>query len=1243
MAESPMNQGDGALTRRHRQRHRELVRAVRPSARVASLVAAVAFLLGLIVNAALAQSVLTISPQQQRVHEFIEIQGSGFGATQGSSQVVFTDGVETWNGGLAYVWRDTYIRIRIPVGRLDGSTIVPISKDPLQVYVETASGVSSSLPFQVITTQTGSLGFRELTSIVDDGDVSSVLGSPNMNSARTKDAGVSDFNGDGWPDLTDHNSNNEQNGTHPVMRLNSQDKTFTAIAFEPLNAGDTGTFATEIPAGGDFFGDHTSYDADYADINNDRLPDLLQTAANNFGGGSAHRIRILVNNRGGVPGQFTEETAARMPANAFGTTGCPDDIDHIDMEGDGDIDFLVTLRTATTFCSGVTSEIRVFRNTGAGVFADPVVIDARQGNSTHDAFWFDANNDGLYDIIAGNEFDVDPDDGTDVRVELFLNNGSGGFDLNRTFDLAATSGAPADFNGDGLMDFVVGRTEVRVYLTDPGSACFTNPATVCDYTEVTLLGPVGNNPFYDLEVGDINADGFPDIVGGRILATADNVPIWINNGDGTFTDVTGGVASTILPGHDGAYQRLSTDLLDLDLDGDLDLYVTGQDGNDNAPTGNGFGRGPNQLFENLLFGLDIVDPRQSLSAYAGSVTGGRKVLVRLRADTVLENPGPADFVVAVDGSQLDPEATVTAAQIAEEYWLLVRMPAMPDGCYSLAISLAADPALSDIEPGALCYDEERLFDRAVSIDRTTSMLYNSVTDVFDTEKIDAARAAANFFVNLSEDNDRIAVTSFKRNADDGNGITEQDEMARTDWPMTPAFDAAISTDNRELAVGVVNGIQPDGTYFEYQTTIGAGLREAWTELQNEGDAEHDWEIVLLSDGIQNYAPFWSNVESGPPVVLPIKPDIITADPRVTVHSVAVGEDADVEALMDIATSTGGQFFNLYEGTGSFGLISRLSSVYKYIDEEIRDEQRFFYREGVPDPVPLSDPAFGGVPLALANGRNRVRLASFYVPTDFESITVGFHWDRDNAIEQVLLYDPDLVAVAPGPPVRTIQTDPKHKLYRIRDPQPGWYHYVVDLGTNDPFEFYAVASGISNVVVKGRTGTVAQVSPGNHEVPIRIVSGDFDPITFANVIGEVVLPDKTRVPITLHDDGAHGDGGNADGIYSQTFAHTMPGPYTVELETTGVSNRGEPFSRHTIISFVFPGRQLDPDQPERPERGPGEGATCLPCWLLWTTLVILAVLVLWLLRQWYRCCYQPKRIATHGAHSVPGNLGSRDRA
>ncbi len=1134
----------------------------------------------------LGQSITSVNPPAQRVHDYIEITGSNFGTSQGNSLVRFTDGTEIWDAGLAYVWQDNYIKIRVPVGKLDGGSPLPMSSTDLQVYVDKTSGISNTKSFRLIKLDTPNMEFRQLTAISgSDEDVSTVLGSPNLNSARTKDAEVADVNGDGWPDLNDNNSNNEQNNSHSVLRLNEHDKTFSAIKLEPLNSGDTGNFATEINAGGDFFEDHTSYDADYADITGDRLPDLLQTAANNVGG-TDHRIRLLINNRGGVPGQFTEETAARMPANAFGAVGCPDDVDHVDMDGDGDIDFAVTLRTATGFCSGDTSEIRVFENTGSGNFAAPIVITSRTGNSTHDVFWFDANHDGFYDLIAANEWDNLPSDGTDVRVQLFLNDGANNFSENRTFNIAGTAGDQADFNADGLMDFVVGRTEVKIYLTRPDSPCLTNPASQCTYDEITLVPAGGNNPFYDLEPGDINNDGLVDVVGARILSVPSNVPIFINNGDGTFTEITGGDASTILPGHNGDYQRLSADLLDFDLDGDLDLYLTGQDGEDSAPSGTGFGRGPNQLYENLTIGLDIVYPKFGNPAYAGSATGGRKVLLNIRANVVVEDLLPSDFIIEVDGIALDPSAIITGSQIEQEYWLLVQMPAKVDGLYSLEVSLTDDPEISDLEPEALEYAEERLFDRSLAIDRTTSMLYNSVTEVFETEKMDAAKAAANFFVNLSEDNDKIAVTSFKRNLDDGDGVVEQNEMARTDWAMTDGFDTATSTDNRDLAINVVNNLQPDGTYFPYQTTIGAGLLEALNEVQDEGNPDHEYEIVLLSDGIENLAPFWEKVEAGPPVVMPIRPEVLGADPDVRVHTIAVGQDADALLLLDIANDTGGQFFNMYEGTASYGLISRLASVYKYIDEEMRGEQRFHYKEGIPEAITIQKSPFNPQSTAVIH-RKRIRVDSLYVPQGFESVSLGFHWNLKNSIEQINLYDPNLALMLASPPGRTIHSDPNHKIYKIRDPEPGWYYYTVDLATTEYFEFMVIGSGITDLLALGKKGTLKETSPGFYEIPLRVVVGDSEPVLFCNISGDVTLPDKSHVPISLKDDGAHEDGRNSDAIYGELFKHSMPGGYFASLTATGISSLNEPFTRHIYLSWYFPGLEPDPDEPEERDDPDGD--------------------------------------------------------
>ncbi|TYP75266.1 FG-GAP-like repeat-containing protein [Aquimarina intermedia] len=1139
------------------------------------------------------QSITSVNPSAQRVHDYIELIGSDFGNSQGNSLVSFTDGTDIWSAGTAYIWRDNYIKIRVPVGKQNGGSTVPMSSSPLQIYVDKTPGTSNTLTFQVLKILNPELEFRQLTNITGSHeDVSTVLGAPNLNSARTKDAEVADINYDGWPDLTDNNSNNEQNNSHSVLRLNARDKSFTAIKLEPLNSGDTGTFATEITPSGDFFEDHTSYDSDYADINGDRYPDLIQTAANNTGG-SDHRIRLLINNRDNIPGQFSEETALRMPANAFGSIGCPDDIDHVDMDQDGDIDFAVTLRTSVGFCDGETSEIRVFENTGNGFFAAPIIIQSRNGNSTHDVLWFDANHDGFYDIIAANEWNNIDFNDTDVQVQLFLNDGNNNFSENQIFNIAATTAEQADFNGDGLMDFVAGRTEVKVFLTRADSPCLTNPAAQCTFDEVVIQPSGGNNPFYDLEPGDINNDGFVDIVGARILDNAENVPIYINDGSGTFTEITGGNSSTVLPDHFGTYQRLSADMLDFDLDGDLDLYLTGQDGpEDEAPSGSGFGRGPNQFYENLTIGLDIVYPKSGNAAYAGSATGGRKVLINIRANVVVEDLVPSDFIIKVNDVQLDPSATVTGSQIEQEYWLLVQMPANADGLYSLEVALADDPLIADIELGALEYAEERLFDRSLSIDRTTSMLYNSVTEVFETEKMDAAKAAANFFINLSEDSDKIAVTSFKRNLDDGDGIIEQNEMARTDWTMTDAFDTSTSTDNRGLAIDIVNNMQPDGTYFPYQTTIGAGLVEALTELQDNGNTNHEWEMVLLSDGIENLAPFWKKVESGPPIVLPIKPNVLAADPNVRVHTVAVGQDADALLLMEIADETGGQFFNLYEGTASYGLISRLASVYKYIDEEMRGEQRFHYKEEVPDPIIIQKSPFNMQHNAVSH-QKLIRVDSLYVPNGFESISVGFHWNKKFAIEQVVLYDPNLVAIPPNPPVQTIQYDPSHKIYKIRDPQPGWYYYTVELGTTDPFEFMIIGSGITDLLALGKKGTISEISPGFYQIPLRVVVGDSEPVLFCNVSGDVVLPDKTHVAINLKDDGVHEDGRNSDAIYGELFKHSMPGGYFANITVAGVSSLNETFTRHLYLSWTFPGLEQDPDEPEETDDPNDGGLTNWP--------------------------------------------------
>lgn len=95
----------------------------------------------------------------------------------------------------------------------------------------------------------------------------------------------------------------------------------------------------------------------------------------------------------------------------------------------------------------------------------------------------------------------------------------------------------------------------------------------------------------------------------------------------------------------GAFQRLSADLLDLDGDGDLDLYLTGADSQ---------GPVPNQLFDNTLLRrvacdvngdgrIDATDVLLVARIAGGSLSPPAEML--LRADVAPANSRPTDGVV----------------------------------------------------------------------------------------------------------------------------------------------------------------------------------------------------------------------------------------------------------------------------------------------------------------------------------------------------------------------------------------------------------------------------------------------------------------------------------------------------------------------------------------------------------------------------------------------------------------------
>ncbi|MFT7558521.1 MAG: hypothetical protein ACI93R_000416 [Flavobacteriales bacterium] len=1112
----------------------------------------------------LAVTIDSISPPTQRVYDFIVIRGNDFGTSQGSSRVQFTSGGVTIDAGTAYVWRDNYIRIRVPTGNRIAGINVLIPKTPLLIQVQNGD-LSNSLPFQVINDTASTLEFREMTSI-DAGhlDENFVLGSPVMNAARTKDAELGDVNQDGFMDIIDNNSQNELNNSHSVLRINNQDKTFTSVAFEPLSAGDAGTFAANITAGHEYFGDGVSYDADLADVNNDGFPDYLHTASM---GGGTNRVRLYLNNASS-PVSFTEVTNTWLADGIFIDGQFPDDLAHIDINNDGFVDFAVTLRKRNELVDA--SITKVFLNDNGSGFHPPLEISAPSGISTHDVFFIDANNDGRQDIVLCNETG-----GADTQ--LYINNGNVSTPFNGVtpvdFDFSSETGATADLNGDGFEDFVLSKSSTRVF--------FNNPAAPGTFTALDL--PFAGGTAYDIELGDIDLDGDVDIIAAIITSSAnDAVKIWLNDGDSTFTHWTSGGATTRLPGL-GGYQRLSADLLDLDNDGDLDLYLSGADAQSVGLGGNG--KVPNQLFENTQKGFDIVTPIQTQSAFGGTALLGQKIMVRIRSNLPIVSVSPADFETSINSVV---STVITATKIEEEYWLLLQAPPMTDGCYDLEVNLTSDTAIKDLEANSVCYGDSRAFSRALAIDRTNSMNRDSFTGDTTGEKMQSARAAAQIFVDLSTDADQIGVTSFKRDSDDGDGNVEQSELAQDDYGMVLATVGGV--DQRPLINDDIELISPDGMNFGSETSIGAGLLQAFNMLASSATAGNEREIILLSDGRENYQPYW--LRAGAPG--PVAGTIIGAAPNVTVHTVALGQDANVEVLMDIAQQTGGSFHNLYEGNGSFFLLSRLANTFKFIDEVMRDEQRFFYKEDLPQ-----------------------KLGSIPVATGFDSISLAFHWNINDAVKDITLIDSNGDQVLVSADV-TRYKDDKHIVYRIQNPKPGIWQYRV-ARTDVEMEFFAVASGISTLVIKKGPSVIKTINPGTFSIPIRVVLADHKPIPLASVTGVIIRPDKSKVVIVLRDDGLSHDGVAGDGVYGTIYTGNNVGGHQVDIKATGVSSLNEPFERRTMLGFAFP--SADPDR-----EGQGDAITdpndelCVRC--IYIAIFILFILFLWL---WLTCCRKDRKI------------------
>jgi Ca2+-binding RTX toxin-like protein len=345
-------------------------------------------------------------------------------------------------------------------------------------------------PNAITTADLDNSGTLDLVTADGDGTITVLPGngqgafqSPreiNADSGALYGITTNDFNGDGNTDIAVSSYN------HVTLLLGNGDLTFQA----PLSY-------------------HVSYAANSvvsADFNGDGMPDLAASATSGY-------VSVLLNTNG----SHNFNSPQTIAANGNG----PDAVAVADLT-DNDIADLVVANYNS-------NEVSVFLGNGDGTFQAPVTFPVSCGPTA--ILVGDFNNDGIPDIATLSA--------STGEVSVLIGNGNGTFkpaiysyDGYSPVSDSPQALAEGDFNHDGKTDLVVagGYDDQIIVLTGDGAGHFTAN------TDQSILGTCVDGcvtgDISSVAVGDLNADGFPDIV--ATDSYNNQVDVLLNNGSGGF-------------------------------------------------------------------------------------------------------------------------------------------------------------------------------------------------------------------------------------------------------------------------------------------------------------------------------------------------------------------------------------------------------------------------------------------------------------------------------------------------------------------------------------------------------------------------------------------------------------------------------------------------------------------------------------------------------------------------------------
>lgn len=255
-------------------------------------------------------------------------------------------------------------------------------------------------------------------------------------------------------------------------------------------------------------------DVETGDVNDDGVPDLVvsNTGASAPGEDPPEwqtvRQNFLWLGDPDRPGHVVDATADRMPA----VQDASQDTKLGDLDGDGDLDMVVANEEPPN---------RLLLNDGDGTFADRSArLDLPVPLETREVVLFDADEDGDLDVFFSNLTSNAGPWRKDPQARLLINDGSARFTDETARRLptnvfSSYDAGTVDFDGDGDQDLLICAVQipgfhplqVRAYRND-GTGRFTDVTGTVMPAETRGRG-------WDVETGDVNGDGRPDVfIGG---------------------------------------------------------------------------------------------------------------------------------------------------------------------------------------------------------------------------------------------------------------------------------------------------------------------------------------------------------------------------------------------------------------------------------------------------------------------------------------------------------------------------------------------------------------------------------------------------------------------------------------------------------------------------------------------------------------------------------------------------------